>query len=63
MNSAKWVLPCKLSEMTADTVAAIQQKMTRGIWPEGLVWRLAPDKRRRINVEAYNKWVEGQLGT
>lgn len=63
MAEPKWVLAKRLAELTGHSLASLNQKMTRGILPEGIVWRKAADGRRYINTEAFDKWVEGQLGT
>ncbi len=61
MQSLKWVTTKKLAELTGYTEGAIKQKISRGQWPEGIMWKKSPDGRRQINVEAYKKWVEGTL--
>jgi hypothetical protein len=57
----KWVTIKNLAEMTGYSVPAISQKIVRGDWPEGVMWKKSPDGRRQINLEVYLKWVEGTL--
>lgn len=63
MADVKWVLASKFAELTGHTLDALNKKMTRGILPEGRVWRIGPDGRRYLNKEEFDKWVEGQLTT
>ncbi len=46
---------------TGYTEDAVRAKIKRGIWLEEQVWRKAPDGRIHINVEGYEKWVEGKV--
>ena len=50
----------KLAELTGYTEKAIQDKITNGVFPEGTVWKKAPDGRRLLNIKEYDKWVESQ---
>ncbi|CAH1387066.1 conserved hypothetical protein [Candidatus Nitrotoga sp. M5] len=43
------------------TAAAIRCKIKESKWPEGGVWKRAPDGRVLIDVEGYNQWVENSL--
>ena len=54
----KWVLIPKFSELSGYTPKAIQMKIEKGVWPQGVIWRNSPDGRRQINIEEYQKWVE-----
>ena len=58
---ARWVLISKFCEFTGYTQSQIENYIIRGIWIEGIHWRVGPNKRRHINLEAYNAWVEGNL--
>lgn len=40
------------------TEAAIRAKIADGTWPQGLVWRHAPDNKPLISVDGYAEWVE-----
>lgn len=48
----------KASELTGYSEDAIRTKIGTGIWPEGLVWKWAPDSVQLIDVEGYNKWAQ-----
>jgi hypothetical protein len=63
MKSLKWVTVKKLAELTGYSDPAIKQKISRGQWPEGLLWRKSPDGRIHVNLEEYQKWVEGTFKT
>ncbi len=58
MSHAKYVLIELASQLTGYTVKAIEQKIDSGVWPEGLVWKHAPDGRRLIIMDGYHKWAE-----
>lgn len=55
---ARYVLLPLANIMTGSTVKAMQRKIARGDWPEGKVWRHAPDGRILIDLEGYQRWVE-----
>ncbi|MBF0427232.1 MAG: excisionase [Magnetococcales bacterium] len=61
MIMTKWVTIKKLSELTGYSQDAIRHKMSGGVWPEGVIWRKAPDNRVMINLREYERWVEGQI--
>jgi hypothetical protein len=60
MQINKWVRIKKLCEITGETDDGARYNMTSGMWPEDLLWRKAPNGRIYINVENYNRWVEGR---
>jgi hypothetical protein len=39
---------------------AVQKKIRRGEWREGIHWRRAPDGHIMMDLRAYHAWVEGQ---
>lgn len=51
----------RASELTGYTQKAIRRKIEEGIWREGVMWLKAPDGRILIDMEAYQKWVKGEL--
>ena len=61
MSYGKWVTPKKFSELTGYTVKALEHKMDDGVWRQGTVWIKAPDNRRLINLQEYDRWVVSQL--
>lgn len=54
-----YVLIPKAAELTGYTPKAIERKIERGQWREGVEWRRAPDGRRLISMAGVAKWVEG----
>ena len=59
ITPARYVLLPLASAMTGYTVKAIERKIERGDWPEGRVWKQAPDGHIVVDVVGYQKWVEG----
>ena len=57
---ARYVLLPLASAITGYTVKAMERKIERGDWPEGRVWKRAPDGHITVDVFGYQKWVEGQ---
>lgn len=50
----------KLAEaLTGYTVKAMEGKIDRGDWVEGLEWVRAPDGSRLISIPGYNRWAQG----
>jgi hypothetical protein len=46
--------------LTGYTVKAIQKKIEEGKWLEGREYRKAPDGHIVVDLEGYEKWVEGR---
>lgn len=57
----RWVTIRKFSEITGYTEDAVRAKIQRGDWPMNYLWTHAPDHRVLMNLEQYEKWVEGKL--
>jgi hypothetical protein len=57
----RWLLIPGFCRETGYTEDAVRTKIKRGIWLEGIIWRKAPDGRIHINIEEYQKWVEGKV--
>lgn len=57
----KWVTINRASALTGYSASAITTKITKGKWPEGVVWNKAPDGRRLVNMHAFDDWVEGNM--
>ena len=55
----RWVLINKAADLTGYSKTAIDSKIDKGVWPEGVMWIKAPDNRRLINLAAFDAWVEG----
>lgn len=58
VTTARYVLLPLANLITGYSVKAMERKIERGDWPEGKVWRRAPDGRILIDVSGYQKWVE-----
>ena len=54
----KWITISKFSELSGYTELAVRQKISRGVWTEGIHWKYAPDNRVLMNTEEYQKWAE-----
>jgi len=57
----RYVTIDKFSAASGYTEDAIRAKIKNGVWLEGKVWLKAPDGRNLIDVQGYERWVEGQL--
>ena len=60
VGSARYVLLPLAHLLTGYSVKAIQRKIERGDWPEGKVWRHAPDGHVVVDMMGYERWVEGR---
>ena len=58
--SARYVTLDKFAAETGYTAKAIEIKIARGVWIEGRQFRRAPDGRVLVDMQGYEKWVEGQ---
>ncbi len=60
MNTAHipHVLVPRYAELTGYTVRAIEEKIAKGVWRQGVEWFKAPDGHRLISIEGVAKWVE-----
>ena len=59
LNPRRYVHPSVAALLTGYTEKAIQQKIDAGVWREGHEWKKAPDGRRLVDLEGYDRWVEG----
>jgi hypothetical protein len=55
---ARYVLLPLANAITGYSVKAMERKIERGDWPEGKVWRRAPDGHIMIDILGYQRWVE-----
>jgi hypothetical protein len=55
----EWVMLRRAAEVTGLSVGAIEKKVQRGVWLEGVQWRRAPDGRRWFSLPAIKAWIEG----
>lgn len=60
MRATRFVLLVKFEELTGYTVRASEGKIATGVWVEGREFRRAPDGRILIDLEGFERWVEGQ---
>jgi len=49
----------KFVELSGYTADAIYQKLSKGVWVEGSEYKRAPDNQVLIDMEGFNRWVEG----
>jgi hypothetical protein len=56
-----WVRIPKFCAMTGETDDSVRANMNNGHWPEGIVWKKAPNGRIYIHTRNFNKWVAGQV--
>ena len=54
----RYVLIAKAAELTGYSKRAIEEKIAKGVWREGLEWCKAPDGHRTIDLLGYERWVE-----
>ncbi len=54
----RFVLIRKFCELTGYTPKAVERKIESGVWRKGKVWLNAPDGRRLVDMEEFDKWVE-----
>jgi hypothetical protein len=57
--SSRYVLLKLAAQATGYTVKAMERKIERGDWIEGKVWVRAPDGRILIDMQGFQRWVEG----
>ncbi len=58
MTYVRWVTIKRFCDLTGDTPDAVNSRIYKGVWPEGVIWIKDPLGRRKINLEEYDKWVE-----
>lgn len=54
----RYVKPLKFAELTGYSVKAVERKIETGVWREGHEYRKAPDGKRLLDLDGYEKWVE-----
>ncbi len=59
VTSLRYVTIGKFSAESGYTEDAIRSKIKNGVWLMGQVWIKAPDGRVLIDVQGYERWVEG----
>jgi hypothetical protein len=61
MLTPRYVRIKKFAELTGWTEKAVYMKMHTGVWIEGQQYKKAPDGNPVIDLEGYERWVEGGL--
>jgi len=56
----RYLTIAKFATESGYTEDAIRAKIKNGVWLEGIVWTRAPDDRVLIDIEGYEKWVQGK---
>ena len=59
-DMTRYVLIARFAQLSGYTVTAIEGKIHSGVWVEGREYRRAPDGRILVDIEGFEKWVEGQ---
>lgn len=59
MRYPRYVLVPKFCELTGYTRSAVEKKIERRQWRIGQLLRKAQDGHIMIDLEAYERWVEG----
>lgn len=57
---ARYVLLPVANAITGYSVKAMERKIERGDWPEGKLWRRAPDGHILIDMMGFQRWVESR---
>ena len=58
-NALKDVRISHFSALSGYTAKAVYEKIRVGVWVEGRHYRRAPDGHILIDLEAFERWVEG----
>lgn len=56
----RYVRISAFERITGYTEKAVRRKIEDGVWMEGREYRRAPDGNLLIDMEGYQRWVEGQ---
>lgn len=58
---SRYVTIGKFSEISGYSKRAIESKINKGIWADGIHYLRAPDNRILVDIESFEKWVESSL--
>ncbi len=61
VTSLRYLTIKKFAAESGYTEDAIRSKIKNGVWLMGRVWVKSPDGRVLIDVQGYERWVEGQM--
>jgi hypothetical protein len=56
----RYVNPRKFEELTGYALDLIERNIATGVWRQGHEYRIAPDGRTLIDMDGYNRWIEGK---
>ena len=59
-SALRYVRISHFSALSGYTPKAVYEKIRVGVWIEGRHYRRAPDGHILIDLEAFERWVEGQ---
>jgi hypothetical protein len=54
---SRYVTIGKFSEISGYSKRAIESKINKGIWADGIHYRRAPDNRILVDIDTFEKWV------
>ena len=60
VTTTRYIRPPLFEQLTGYTQKAVRRKIEDGVWVEGRQCRRAPDGHILIDMQGYEKWVEGQ---
>ena len=63
LTTARYVRLPLFEQLTGYTQKAVRRKIEEGIWVEGKQFKRAPDGHILIDMQGYERWVEGQKQT
>lgn len=58
-RTVRHVTISRFAEITGYSEKAVRHKIDLGVWIEGRQYRKAPDNRILVDIEGYERWVEG----
>ena len=61
MTCSKYVTITKFSSLTGYSKRAVETKIGKGVWADGIQYRRAPDNRISVSIPMFEKWVEGAV--
>lgn len=57
----RFVTISRFNTLTGYTEDAVRAKIARGQWLMDVMWRKAPDGRILMDMQAFERWVLGEL--
>jgi hypothetical protein len=59
VGTLRYVTISKFAQESGYTQEAIRAKIKAGVWLQDVVWKKAPDGRVLIDIDGFERWVEG----